>query len=95
MSVSFATPQSGWAAGWNGAVLHTEDGGSHWQVQPIAGAAKLLHLVSFATPKSGWAVGWGTILYTEDGGVTNGFQKMTSKQRSSRRAAPFGALPLV
>lgn len=32
-SASFPTPQSGWAVGSGGTILHTEDGGSHWLVQ--------------------------------------------------------------
>ena len=69
-----STPQStrqqlGWAAGDNGTILHTEDGGT-WQKQ-ASGTNARLNSLAFVTPQSGWAVGdKGTILRTEDGGDT-------------------------
>jgi len=68
ISVAFATPQSGWAVGDSGTILHTEDGGKSWNPQ-VSNARDTLGSVAFATPQSGWAVGGsGTILHTEDGG---------------------------
>ena len=67
-SVAFATPQSGWAVGQRGTILHTEDGGASWKPQS-RGTASDLCSVAFVTPQSAWAVGeYGTILHTEDGG---------------------------
>ena len=67
-SVAFATPQSGWAVGERGTILHTEDGGNSWRPQ-ASGTSSELDSVAFATLQSGWAVGErGTILHTEDGG---------------------------
>jgi photosystem II stability/assembly factor-like uncharacterized protein len=70
LSVSFATPQSAWAVGTKGAVLHTDDGGKTWTTQ-TSGADNALYYVAFATPQSGWQVGEkGAILHTDDGGKT-------------------------
>jgi hypothetical protein len=67
-SVNFATPQLGWAVGTNGTILHTEDGGKSWNVQPSK-TIESVSSVSFVTPQLGWAVGTeGTILHTQDGG---------------------------
>jgi photosystem II stability/assembly factor-like uncharacterized protein len=67
-SVAFPTPQSGWAVGDDGAILHTEDGGGSWKTQTSGTNARLLS-VAFATPQSGWAVGSdGIIVHTQDGG---------------------------
>ena len=74
-SVDFATPQSGWAVGYDldtnsGTILHTEDGGTTWktQVRGDAGGLEKLRSVTFATPQSGWAVGDSQIVHTGDGG---------------------------
>lgn len=45
-AVSFATPQLGWAVGHAGVVLHTEDGGQHWQRQLEGAQAAQLELTS-------------------------------------------------
>ena len=70
-SVSFVTPQSGWAVGDGGTILHTE---RRWRHMEGAAAAEPLHSsysVSIATPRSGWVVGEkGIILRTDDGGGT-------------------------
>ena len=69
-SVSFVTPESGWAVGSSGTILHTEDGGRTWNKQ-ISGTSEWLASVTFATPQSGWVVGTkGIILHTEDSGNT-------------------------
>ena len=72
-SVAFVTPQSGWATSGgldsSGTILHTEDGGTHWQAQKVGGPYDVLNSVTFPTPRSGFAVGEaGIILHTEDGG---------------------------
>ena len=69
-SVSFVTPESGWAVGASGVILHTEDGGHTWNKQK-SGTSEGLASVTFATPQSGWVVGTkGIILHTEDSGNT-------------------------
>jgi photosystem II stability/assembly factor-like uncharacterized protein len=69
-SVAFATPQSGWAVGDSGTILHTEDGGNNWKPQS-SDTKEGLNSVAFVTPQLGWAVGsFATILHTEDGGDT-------------------------
>ena len=83
--------RSGWAVGWEGAILHTEDGGKTWQKQN-SGSANLLQSVAFVSAQSGWAVGAeGEILHTEDGGKTwqknivplNGLESVTFGDRKS------------
>ena len=70
LSVTFATPHSGWAVGNNGTILHTEDDDRGWIQQP-SGTHASLYSSSFVTPQAGWIVGEnGTILHTEDGGDT-------------------------
>lgn len=61
------TPQSGWAVGERGTILHTEDGGGTWKPQK-SGTNGYLNSVAFVTPRSGWAVGYNGIRHTEDGG---------------------------
>jgi photosystem II stability/assembly factor-like uncharacterized protein len=50
-SVTFVTPELGWAAGQKGTILHTEDGGSTWKNQD-SGTNEYLLSVSFAGPQS-------------------------------------------
>jgi len=77
--VTFVDVQRGWAVGDRGVVLHTDDGGVHWRVQPSGVNCPLLS-VSFVSPERGWIVGGdatplshrtrGTVLRTIDGGRT-------------------------
>jgi len=70
LSIAFPTPQSGWAVGSHGTILHTEDGGITWKTQ-ATGTQEDLRSVAFPAALSGWAVGsFGAILHTEDGGIT-------------------------
>jgi photosystem II stability/assembly factor-like uncharacterized protein len=63
-----AVGENVWAAGYWGAVLHSEDGGESWQRQPTP-TQRTLFDVSFADARHGWAVGEdGTLLRTRDGG---------------------------
>ena len=73
----------GWVAGRPGSViLHTWDGGKHWQIQST-GQPMALHGIHFVSPRRGWAVGdLGTILATRDGGKTWKVQR-----RGGHRAA--------
>lgn len=77
-SVFFIDPQEGWIAGDEGVILHTIDGGKHWERQ-VTGTRASLRSVQFLTPFVGWAVGReelpygmgsvGVILFTNDGGL--------------------------
>jgi photosystem II stability/assembly factor-like uncharacterized protein len=88
-----------WAVGHEGVILHSADGGEHWQMQrkdppPTAGddatrdprrGAPLLD-VRFVNPKRGYAVGaYSLALRTDDGGET--WQPMTVAA-SAEHAAP-------
>lgn len=67
-SVTFPTPQSGWACGAFGAVIHTSDAGATWSVQK-SNADQPLFSIKFVDERLGWAVGRsGTIIHTSDAG---------------------------
>jgi photosystem II stability/assembly factor-like uncharacterized protein len=77
-AVHFVDRQEGWAAGGDGAVWHTIDGGRHWERQPT-GTRATLRAIHFLNPYTGWVVGReelphgggssGVILFTNDGGL--------------------------
>src|SRR5262245_26697343 len=76
-TIQFADENEGWAAGDDGVVWHTIDGGKRWERQPT-GTRASLRSVHFLTPYSGWAVGRielpgggssGVVLTTADGGL--------------------------
>lgn len=73
VAVHFPTPLQGWAVGHDGVILHTVDGGKHWQRQrdgrPDNADVPLLD-VWFENERDGWAVGaFGTLLETHDAGA--------------------------
>lgn len=76
-TIQFADENEGWAAGDDGVVWHTIDGGKTWERQPT-GTRASIRCVHFLTPYSGWAVGRvelpgggssGVVLSTADGGL--------------------------
>ena len=71
-SVFFLDVQHGWAAGHDGTVLATGDGGEHWQVlREEPGKERALLSVWFENLQHGLAVGqFGLALETDDGGKT-------------------------
>jgi photosystem II stability/assembly factor-like uncharacterized protein len=71
-SVFFLDAQHGWAAGHDGTVLATDDGGEHWQVlREEPGKERALMSVWFENLQHGLAVGqFGLALETDDGGKT-------------------------
>jgi photosystem II stability/assembly factor-like uncharacterized protein len=57
-----------WIVGYHGAILHSPDRGSSWQIQPSA-AQNALFTVRFVSPVKGWVSGsHGQLLHTVDGG---------------------------
>lgn len=76
-AVQFIDAKEGWAAGDEGIILHTIDGGQSWERQ-VTGVRASLRSVCFLDPYVGWAVGreelpsggsLGVVLFTRDGGV--------------------------
>jgi photosystem II stability/assembly factor-like uncharacterized protein len=69
-SVSAPTPDHVVAAGYWGAIYVSRDAGKTW-TKGRSGTRRLLYGVSMADDRKGWVVGQeGTILRTEDGGLT-------------------------
>lgn len=75
--LQFVDENEGWAAGDDGVVWHTIDGGKAWERQPT-GVRASLRSIQFLTPYCGWAVGRtelpgggsaGVVLGTADGGL--------------------------
>jgi photosystem II stability/assembly factor-like uncharacterized protein len=86
-SVAFVSPQAGWAVGYDGAILHTADGGQSWQFQR-GGPTYPLYSVAFVSQQLGWAVGdGGTILHTVDGGRS--WQAQSSGTQQVLRSVAF------
>jgi photosystem II stability/assembly factor-like uncharacterized protein len=77
-AVQFIDRQEGWAAGDEGVIWHTIDGGGTWERQS-SGARASLRSIYFLTPYTGWIAGRqelphgagssGVILFTRDGGL--------------------------
>ncbi len=69
-AVFFLNEQHGWAVGHDMTILHTEDGGKHWELQfQSEEEARPLFDVRFIDPDRGLAVGaFGAMLITSDGG---------------------------
>lgn len=70
-SLSFIDAKQGWAAGHDGVILHTADGGETWTLQreDLAGD-KPLFAIRFNDAKNGFAVGlFGNAVQTNDGGA--------------------------
>ncbi|MEX0662974.1 MAG: right-handed parallel beta-helix repeat-containing protein [Balneolaceae bacterium] len=68
--LTFIDDQTGFAVGWNGLILKTEDGGSVWELL-TSESSENFQSVSFLDENRGWIVGnSGTILSTENGGNT-------------------------
>src|SRR5439155_25820295 len=79
-AVQFVDASEGWAAGDEGVIWHTIDGGRNWERQPSGVRASLR---SLCFPRNNPYVGWvagreelpgggssGVLLYTKDGGVS-------------------------
>ena len=70
--VSFADASHGWAAGHDGVILNTLDGGKSWQRQDKGDDLETTYLdVLFLDAQRGFAVGsYGKFVRTQDGGKT-------------------------
>eukprot|EP00240_Pyramimonas_obovata_P011681 CAMPEP_0118951740 /NCGR_PEP_ID=MMETSP1169-20130426/53636_1 /TAXON_ID=36882 /ORGANISM="Pyramimonas obovata, Strain CCMP722" /LENGTH=145 /DNA_ID=CAMNT_0006898853 /DNA_START=292 /DNA_END=726 /DNA_ORIENTATION=- len=70
--VSFHDDTHGWAAGGQGTIMRTQDGGTSWVALNIGNwSYATFHGISFASETIGWAVGnIGTILRTSNRGDT-------------------------
>lgn len=69
MDIFFIDNQHGWAVGYCGQLVRTENGGETWQEQAIA--SDMLYSVEFVSQTHGFAGGiYGTVLETTDGGLT-------------------------
>lgn len=71
-SLSFIDDRQGWAAGHDGVILHTADGGETWTLQreDLEGD-KPLFGIRFRDAQHGFAVGlFGTAVQTADGGAS-------------------------
>jgi|GEM_PF-1465637 len=67
-SVHFISTTTGWAAGENGSIIKTMDGGSSWTLLS-SGTSETLRAIFFADANNGWAAGdQGTIVASADGG---------------------------
>ncbi len=76
-AVQFVDRNEGWAAGDDGVVWHTLDGGKSWERQ-ITGVRASLRSIHFLNPYTGWIAGReelpgggsnGVLLFTKDGGL--------------------------
>jgi photosystem II stability/assembly factor-like uncharacterized protein len=66
----FMDDNHGWAAGENGTIFYSEDGGMNWELQDTPGVNHDLAAITFYDLEKGWSCGeYGTILHTEDGGA--------------------------
>jgi len=71
-SVCFLDAKRGWAAGHDGTILMTDDGGETWQLQrEEPGKERVLLSIWFENALHGLAVGqFGLVLETDDAGMT-------------------------
>jgi photosystem II stability/assembly factor-like uncharacterized protein len=67
----FRDQNRGWAVGYDGAILHSADGGDSWKIQHYDAAARQLYDILMLDAQNGIAVGgYGSYLTTADGGQT-------------------------
>lgn len=82
-SISILDAQNVWMAGYNGSIIHTADGGAHWEKQrdgndPLL-AKYRFRAIKFKDINTGYAVGdKGLIVKTTDGGAHWSLFKQTT-----------------
>jgi photosystem II stability/assembly factor-like uncharacterized protein len=71
-SLSFIDDKQGWAAGHDGVILHSTDGGDSWALQhEDTSSDKPLFAIHFSDAQHGFAVGlFGNAVQTADGGAS-------------------------
>jgi photosystem II stability/assembly factor-like uncharacterized protein len=91
-TVFFVSPTQGWAAGLNGTIIHSTDGGAIWTAQ-ASGTTVTLRDVFFTSPTNGYAVGnKGTILhYTQITGVEEHPAQPTTFNMEQNYPNPFNS----
>jgi len=98
-TAAFASPRDGWAAGHDGAILHTGDGGATWQLQLDGNAANQLTLQAAQTavanndPSPGTARAVRRAEHFLQGGPDNPFLSILAID--PRDALVFGAYRMV
>jgi photosystem II stability/assembly factor-like uncharacterized protein len=69
--VRFLDEMSGWAVGYDAAILHSADGGLTWTVQHYDATARPLYDILMLDGNNGIAIGgYGSYLATKDGGAS-------------------------
>ena len=94
-SLFFLNEKQGWAAGHDGTVLATSDGGENWQVQRAEpGKDRVLMSIWFENAQHGLAVGqFGLALETDDGGKTWQERKLVDGEAGDRHLFQIFAGP--
>ncbi len=67
--ISYVNEQNVWAVGSNGFIIHSGDGGVHWDVQ-FKDSDAWFNGCFFLDDQVGWVVGWDEVYHTTDGGET-------------------------
>lgn len=97
-SIYCVDEQHVWAVGYNGTIIHTGDGGAHWEHQRNGDNILLkkyrLRAVAFKDINVGYAAGdKGLILKTTDGGAHwSEFKQLTDKDLKCMTIHPDGSL---
>ena len=68
-AVHFVSEDLGWAAGYAGVVLRTEDGGANWTPQVSETTSQRLLAIRFVDGSNGWLAAGRHVAYTTDGGA--------------------------
>lgn len=68
-AVHFVSEDLGWAAGYAGVVLRTEDGGASWLPQVSETTSQRLLAIRFVDASNGWLAAGRHVAYTTDGGA--------------------------
>ena len=72
--VSFVDQNNGWACGGLGTLLHTSDGGEHWEMLSLP--VNAYTSIKFIDLMNGWVTGLGgVIMHTTDGGENWNYQE--------------------
>lgn len=87
--------RTGWAVGFGGTLVHTQDAGETWVAQQSGSFAELfgLHIVSAREVWTAGAGGYGTVLVTRDGGTSwDRVESQTDRRRLDVRKASENTL---